>query len=80
MHKVQHFPMSLPPSIRETIPENVLTIESNHENCSEWLEKYGQACYTSSIFGKGPLLAITDTNIELTTLPSILSLKIYKIQ
>ena len=78
MHKIRHFPSLLPPSIRETIPHNAPIVGSNHENCSNWLEKYGQACYTSSIFGKGPLLAITDTNTELTTLPSILSLNIYE--
>ena len=78
MHKIKHFPSSLPLSIRDTIPENVPTIDSNHENCSKWLEKYGQSCYASSIFGKGPLLAITDTNINLITPQTILSLNLYK--
>ena len=78
MHKVKHFPSSLPPSLRETVPDNAPTIGSDHDNCSAWLQKYGQNCYTSSIFGKGPLLTITATNIKLTTLPSILSLTMYK--
>ena len=78
MHKVNHFPSSLPPSIRETIPKNAPTLDSNHENCSKWLETYGQACFSSSIFGKGPLLAITDTNIGITSLPNILSINLYK--
>ena len=72
MHKVKHFPSLLPQSIRKTVPDNAPTIGLNHDNCSAWLHKYGQACYTSSIFGKGPLLTITVNNIELTTRPSIL--------
>ena len=65
MHKVKHFPSSLLPSIRETVPDNAPTIGSDHDNCSAWLQKYGQTWYTSSIFGKGPLLTITATNIKL---------------
>ena len=72
MHKVKHFPSSLPQSIRKTVPDNAPTIGSDHDNCSAWLQKYGQACYTSSIFGKVPLLTITTTNIKFTTLLSIL--------
>ena len=78
MHKAHNFPSSLLQSIRETVPDNAPTIGSNHDNCSAGLQKFGQASYTSSIFGKGPLLTILATNIKLTTLQSILSLTIYK--
>ena len=63
----------------ESIPKNAPTVDSNYEKCSKWLETYGQACYSSSIFVKRPLLAVTSTNIELTSLPSILSINLYKI-
>ena len=38
MYKVKHFLGSLPPSIRETVPDNAPTIGSDHDNCSAWLQ------------------------------------------
>ena len=78
MHKIKHFPELLPKSIRETIPENAPTLNSAHDNSTAWLEKYGQGYFNSSIFSKGPLLAITSNNIGITTPSSISYFKIYK--
>ena len=76
MHKTMHFPNLLPPSIRETIPSNAPTFGSDHESCNSWLESYGLTSYRSSMFYKGPLLAISQENISMTTLPSLFSLNI----
>ena len=62
MHKVNHFPELLPKSIYETIPENVPTSYSTHENSTVWLKNYGQGHFNSSIFSKSPLLSLTSNN------------------
>ena len=55
------------------------TYESNHESSAGWLEIYGSPAFRSSVFFKGPLLAITDINVNLiTSPPSLFSLNIYK--
>ncbi len=78
MHKIHHFPTLLPPSVRDTIPDNAPTVGSNHENCSLWLDTYGSTSYRPTLFYKGPLLAITEQNTKITTLTSLLSLNVYK--
>ena len=78
MHKIKHFPSTVPLSIRNLFPSNIPTYGSNHETCTEWLETYGSLFFRSSIFYKGPLLAVTDTNTNITSLPSLFSINIYK--
>ena len=78
MHKIRHFSSLLPQSIRETIHSNAPIIGSDHVSCTTWLEIYGRIPYCHSLFYKGPLLAISQENISATTLPSLLSIKIYK--
>ncbi len=78
MHKVKHFPKSLPKSILLTIPDNIPTASSDHTTCDDWLQIYGQTAYKSSIFNKGPLLFITEQNKETTSLAHLFSLKQYK--
>ena len=78
MHKVKHFPKSLPESILLTIPDNIPTATSDHTTCADWLQIYGQTIFKSSIFNKGPLLFITEQNIATTTLSHLFSLKLYK--
>ena len=64
MHKIRHFPTLLPSSVKSTIADNAPTVGSNHENSVLWLELYGQTSYKSTLFHKGPLLAISELNIE----------------
>ena len=78
MHKIKNFPCLLPTSIRETIPNNVLKDGANLDDNQQWLEHYGHSIYNKSIFFKGPLLAISQNNIEATSLPSLFNFKIYK--
>ena len=78
MHKKRHFPRQLPPSIIETIPNNAPIVGSDHDSCNSWFESYGRTPYCSSIFYKAPLLAISQENVNMTTLPSLFSLNIYK--
>ena len=78
MHKVKHFPRSLPVSITNIIPENIPIPGSTHETCEDWLSEYNNHIYRSSILFKGPLLSIIPNITELTTPTSLLKIKIYK--
>ena len=78
MHKIKHLPTTLPISINNTIPSNIPDLGATHETNQEWLNLYGNNYYRKTIFFKGPLIAISDSNISITTLPTLFSLKIYK--
>ena len=78
MHKIKNFPSSVPASVRNLFPNNMPTYDSTHETCAEWLQDYSGRAYRTSIFYKGPLLAITETNKNITSLPSLFSINIYK--
>ena len=78
MHKIKHFPTTIPKSINETIPNDIPDLGATHETNQEWLNFYGKYYYNNTLFFKGPLLAISDSNISITTLPTLFSLKIYK--
>ena len=78
MHKINNFPRLLPASINETIPKNIPNVGDNFDNSQQWIENYGQPLYNKSISFKGPLLAISQHNIDATTLPSLFNFKIYK--
>ena len=78
MHRIKYFPSTVPISIRNLFPSNMPTYGSSHETCTDWLNDYGSRVYRSSIFYKGPLLAVTDTNTNITSLPSLFSMNIYK--
>ena len=78
MHKVRNFPQLLPLSIRKTIPENAPTFNSDDDSNIDWFNKYGFNKYKSTIFCKGPLLAISQFNNEVTSPSSLLSINIYK--
>ena len=80
LHKVYHYPQSLPSSIVHTIPSNTPRPGYIYGECYEWSQKYNNVPYRSTIFHKGPLLYITFTKIN-ETCPSALSytsLKLYK--
>ena len=78
MHKIKHFPQTVPKSIKNLFPSSIPTFYSNQETSSEWSSTYGSGKFRQSIFFKGPLLAITDLNAEVTCPPSLFSINIYK--
>ena len=79
MHKIRHFPNMLPISVKNTIADNAPIIAgSNHEDNNSWYESYGITSYKSTVFYKGPLLAISEHNTTATTLASLISLNVYK--
>ena len=78
MHRVRHFPDSLPQSVRETIATNAPTGPSDHELCAEWLSEYGNKYYSGSLFFKGPLLYV-DTRFDvLVNTATLLTYKHYR--
>ena len=53
LHKVSHFPKSLPTSICNTIPSNIPNFETTYyDDCIEWSDKYNNIPFRSSIFAK----------------------------
>ena len=78
MHKMKYFPETVPSSMKKLFPSNIPTYDSDHVSSADWLEEYGCRIFRSSIFFKGPLLAITETNANITSLPSLFSINIYK--
>ena len=47
---------TLPPSVKQIIPESAPVIDATHETNTEWYELYSTGNYAKSIFYKGPLL------------------------
>ena len=78
MHRIKHFPRMLPASIVALMPNNIPTAESDHVTSADWLESYNNVSFRPSVFYKGPLLAISSHNMEISTLPTLFSVKIYK--
>ena len=78
MHKAKHFPLSLPYSVINMFPDNMPSLGSDCDTSAAWLAVYGNMNFRSSIFYKGPLLAINDINVDITTLPSLFSINLYK--
>ena len=78
IHKVRHFPLSLPKSLQDTIPANAPTPSSTHETCESWLITYNNVYFRSSLFYKGVTLSIIPDIAQLTTPGSLLKIKIYK--
>ena len=80
MHKIRNVPTLIPKSIRETIPSNAPTQNSTHENCAPWLEIYEHAgpYYRTSVFYKGPLLAISPDSESIFDPACLASINIYK--
>ena len=78
IHKVKHFPRSLPMSLTNTITENSPIPGSTHETCEDWLSEYNNHIYRTSFFFKGPLISIIPNIVELTTPVSLLKIKVYK--
>ena len=79
MHRLKYFPDTVPKSVRNLFPHNLPEYGMTHNDCTNWLDNYGGLTFRPSVFFKGPLLAISDTNKEiLTDLSSLFSLNIYK--
>ena len=78
MHKVSHFPKSLPTAICSTIPSNIPKFETTYDDCIEWSNKYNNIPFRSSIFCKGPMLSLCNNNAEITTPSTLSSLSLYK--
>ena len=77
---VKNVPTLLPKSIRETIPSNALTQNSTHENCAPWLEidEHAGPYYRTSVFYKGPLVAISPDSESIFDPVCLASINIYK--
>ena len=78
MHKIRHFPLLLPQSVRLTVAENAPLPGATHNTCSEWLQCHNNPFHIKSLFYKGPLLTIIPQISELSTLPTLLNHKLYK--
>ena len=78
IHKIKHFPLALPRSIRLTVAENAPQPGDTHDTCFEWLQNFTNHFYLRSVFYKGPLLSIIPHISELNTPPALLNPKIYK--
>ena len=79
MHRIRHFPTSLPPSIVEIIPSNAPTAESNHISASDWLATYGSGPLRSSFMYKGPLLARTSHYSNTLSLSAYMNYNAHKL-
>ena len=78
LHKIKNMPSKLPKSIRELFPTNIPDYGTTHEQNSDWLTTYSKKYLSSSIFYKGPLLAVTEHNVTVTCPSSLFSINIYK--
>ena len=78
MHKMKYFSSSLPQSIASTVPPNAPNRTNIHEDNLAWLNIYGEVYYRRSVFNKGPLLAISPQNIDVTSPACLLNIKAYK--
>ena len=78
MHKLKNMPSTLPESIIKLFPDNMPTYLSNYDENASWLSTYNKPHFRSSVFYKGPILAITDQNMQITCPSSIFSIRIYK--
>ena len=78
MHKLKYMPSLLPKSITQLFPENIPQYGTYYDENRDWLTTYSQQFFRTSIFFKGPLLAITEHNLQMTIPSSLFSINIYK--
>ena len=78
MHKLHHFPNSLPVSIRNLIPATIPKFGDNINDCDTWVDKYNTLTFRPSFFYKGPLLAMTKENVDAISATTVLSINLYK--
>ncbi len=77
MHKVKHFPKTLPQSILDLFVNNRPDYGSSYEDAGDWLAVYNKTYFRASIFYKGPILTTTEQSQQITTLPSLFNVKIF---
>ena len=78
LHRIKHFTGTVPLNIRQTFPDNIPTVNSDHTTASTWLNHYDSSYFRSSIFYKGPLLSINAVKANVSTLPTLFSINLYK--
>jgi hypothetical protein len=78
MHKIKNMPEKLPKAIKQLFPVNMPKYGSQYDENSDWLATYGNENFRSSIFYKGPILSISEHNLQMTTPSSFFSINIYK--
>ncbi len=78
LHRIKYFARTVPSTICNTFPDNMPTANSDHTTASTWLDNYNSTYFRSFVFYKGPLLSIHADKSNVSTLPSLFSLNIYK--
>ena len=79
IHKIRHFPNSVPSSVRSCIPDNAPAQGANHETFSVWLAIHNNFHYRTSLFFKGPMLSTMSEFSNNNVSPaSFHKIKIYK--
>ena len=77
IHKVRHFPNSLPGPLCKCIPNNSPVPGSDHETAEAWLNVYDNMHYRTSFFFKGPMLSTMKEFLDIAP-ASFHKIKIYK--
>ena len=77
IHKVRHFPNSLPVPLCKCIPNNSPVPGSDHETAEAWLNVYDNMHYRTSLFFKGPMLSTMQELLNIAP-ASYHKIKIYK--
>ena len=78
LHKVNNMSNLLPRSIVQLFPSNIPEYGTSYVDNIDWITTYSQPQFRASIFYKGPILAITEHNKNITSLSSLFSASIYK--
>ena len=78
--KVRNMSSLLPRSISQLFPPNTPKQGTIHEQNLDWSSIYSQTNLMSSIFYKGPMLAVSEHNARITCPSSIFSINIQRCQ
>ena len=78
MHKVKNMPQLVPKNISQAFPADIPTKLSDHTSACSWLQLYGKRHFQNSIFYKGPLLSVYADKADVTTLPTLFSINLFK--
>ena len=78
MHKVKNMPQLVPKNISQAFPADIPTKLSDHTSACSWLQLYGKKHFQNSIFYKGPLLSVFADKADVTTLPTLFSVNLFK--
>ena len=78
MHKIKNMNSLIPKTVVSLFPTNIPKWGSAFDENIEWLSTYSQSYLKSSLFYKGPILAISEENLKITCPQSIFSLNTFK--